>query len=271
MSEVFSLEGKNAVVTGLSTGIGQSIAEALAREGANVAGDYMHNDEGAAETRRRIEAHGQEALLVQGSTADEDHVHGMADTVAERWGSVDIWVNNAARIFVKSFLDISTDEWHGLLAANLHGYFHGCKAAAAKMASQEGPGRIINITSQSDVQAINGFSAYITAKGGILGLTRVLALELADYDITVNSVSPGPTDTPLNQTAWTPKARATYLERIGLHRIAEPEEVADVVCFVASHASRFITGQEIIIDGGLSINGNVAHAETNLEGKAPAQ
>jgi NAD(P)-dependent dehydrogenase (short-subunit alcohol dehydrogenase family) len=268
MTDVFSLDGKNAVVTGLSTGIGQSIAEALARQGANVAGDYVNNADGAAETSRRIEAHSREALIVHGSTADETHVHDMADQVAARWGSVDIWVNNAARIFVKPFLEISTDEWHELLAANLHGYFHGCKAAAAKMATQEGPGRIINITSQSDVQAINGFSAYITAKGGILGLTRVLALELADHDITVNSVSPGPTDTPLNRDAWTPKARATYLERIGLHRIAEAEEIADVVCFVASHASRFITGQELIVDGGLSINGNVGHAETDVEGGA---
>ena len=269
MSSVFSLEGRNAVVTGLSTGIGRSIAEALAREGANVAGDYQKDEAGAAATQRSIEASGREAMIVQGSTADEAHMNALAAQVVARWGSLDIWVNNAARIFVKPFLDISTDEWHGLLAANLHGYFFGCRAAAAMMAAQDGPGRIINITSQADVQAINGFSAYITAKGGILGLTRVLALELADYDITVNAVSPGPTDTPLNQTAWTAKARATYLERIGLHRIAVPEEVADVVCFVASHASRFMTGQEIIVDGGLSINGNVGHAETSIEGREP--
>lgn len=270
MSDVFNLAGKNAVVTGLSTGIGKAIAEALARQGANVAGDYMHDQDAADDTASLIGAHGREAMIIQGSTADEAHVNELAERVVERWGSLDIWVNNAARIFVKPFLQTTTEEWHGLLAANLHGYFFGCKAAAARMAEQDGPGRIINITSQSDVQAISGFSAYITAKGGILGLTRVLALELADYDITVNSVSPGPTDTPLNQTAWTPKARAAYLERIGLHRIAVPQEVADVVCFMASHASRFITGQEIIVDGGLSINGNVGHAETNAEGGAPA-
>ncbi len=268
-SGVFSLHGRNAVVTGLSSGIGQAIAEALARQGANVAGDYLNNDAGAAETERRIVGHGREAMIVQGSTADEGHIDAMADAVVDRWGTLDIWVNNAARIFVKPLLEMSTDEWHSLLAANLHGYFFGCRAAARKMAAQDGPGRIINITSQSDVQAISGFSAYITAKGGILGLTRVLALELAEHDITVNSVSPGPTNTPLNQTAWTQKARDTYIERIGLHRISVPEEVADVVCFVASHASRFMTGQEILVDGGLSINGNVGHTETNLEGGAP--
>ena len=268
MSATFSIEGRNAVVTGLSTGIGRAIAEALAREGANVAGDYQKDADGAAITEGLIEGHGREALIVQGSTADEDHVDDLADAVVARWGSLDIWVNNAARIFVRPFIEMEADEWHGLLAANLHGYMLGCRAAARRMANQDGPGRIINITSQSDVQAISGMSAYITAKGGILGLTRTLALELARYDITVNSVSPGPTDTPLNTTAWTPKARATYVERIGLHRIATPEETADVVCFVASDASRFMTGQELIIDGGLSINGDVGHAATDTEGGA---
>jgi NAD(P)-dependent dehydrogenase (short-subunit alcohol dehydrogenase family) len=198
-------------------------------------------------------------VILQADTGDPDTAAQLAAAATSRWGSLDIWVNNAARLMVKPLTDTSDEDWHGLLAANLHGYFYGSRAAAEIMYGQ-GRGRIINITSAADVLVVANLSAYITAKGGILGLTKTLALEAAAHGVTVNAVSPGATDTPLNVTAYTPEVRRTYEQRIPLGRIGSEAEVADVVVFVASQASRYMTGQELVVDGGLVINGTVGHA-----------
>jgi NAD(P)-dependent dehydrogenase (short-subunit alcohol dehydrogenase family) len=208
-----------------------------------------------------VRSYGRRGIAFQGDTGLRDRVEAIADSVLSEWGRIDIWVNNAAALLVRPFLEMTYDDWHTLLAANLHGYFYGCQAAAQRIVPGSG-GRIINITSAADVLVVGGLAAYITAKGGIVALTKTIALELGERGITVNAVAPGAIDTPLNVTAWDDEVRATYRRRIGLGRIGTSEEVADVVAFLASFASRYITGQEIIVDGGLTINGNVGHVST---------
>jgi NAD(P)-dependent dehydrogenase (short-subunit alcohol dehydrogenase family) len=253
------LVGPSAVVTGVSRGIGRATAVALARAGANVLGVYNSDHDGAAAAREQIEAEGREAVIIQGDTSDPDLAVRAAEEAVNRWGSLDIWINNAARLMVKPIIETTNADWHGLLGANLHGFFYGSREAARVMYGQR-RGRIINITSAADILVVANLGAYIAAKGGILGLTKTLALEAAEHDVTVNAVSPGATDTPLNLKAYTPEVRATYEHRIPLGRIGSEDEVADTIVFLASTASRYITGQEIVVDGGLVINGTVGHA-----------
>jgi NAD(P)-dependent dehydrogenase (short-subunit alcohol dehydrogenase family) len=259
VNDAFRLHGTRCVVTGGSSGIGAALVVTLARSGADIVSVHRRDPEGAARVIAEVEALGQRCVMLDGDTGDSASVDELARLAAAELGGIDVWINNAAGLLVRTFLETSDADWHGLMAANLNGYFYGCRAAARQMVDQSTGGRIVNVSSAADVQPLADAVPYITAKGGIVAMTRSLALDLAPHAITVNAIAPGAVDTPLNSTAYSPAVRARYAERIALGHIAAPAEIADAAVFLATHAARYITGHELLVDGGLTINGSVGH------------
>jgi NAD(P)-dependent dehydrogenase (short-subunit alcohol dehydrogenase family) len=258
---VFNLAGKNAVVTGASSGIGQAIALAFANAGANVASLYASHPEGATVVEGAADAANVKALMVEGDVSRQSDINALADSVEGAWGSIDIWVNNAGQLLIRNFAEMQPDEWHRLLATNLDGCLYGCQAAARSMI-RGGGGRIINVTSVTRTQPVSAMTAYVTGKAGVYGLTVALALELAPFAITVNAIAPGATDTAMSEDAYTDVVRRQYEARIPVGRIASPEDIAPAAVFLASAEAGYVTGHEILVDGGLALNGNVSFDET---------
>ncbi len=195
-----------------------------------------------------MQALGRRCILVAadaGRRASHDEV---AELALAELGGLDIWINNAARLLVRPFLETTEADWAELLAVNLLGYVHGCRAAIARML-EHGGGRIVNVR-----------TSYCTAKGAVKALTQVLAVEFGARGIAVNALAPGATDTPINAHAYTDSVRAIYEARIPLGRIANADEVGDAVAFLASDAARYVNGAELICDGGIILNGSVDHA-----------
>jgi NAD(P)-dependent dehydrogenase (short-subunit alcohol dehydrogenase family) len=252
------LRGRHAVVTGAATGIGRATAIALARAGADVAGFSLGPEEARRAALEQIEAAGVDGSMVQGDVTDPVAVESFAADLESRWGGIDIWVNNAAIGITRPLVETTDEEWRSVISTNVDAYFYGARSAAKRMIAK-GYGRIVNISSVTRRQPIAELSAYVTSKGAVTAMTRVLALELAQWGITVNSIAPGAIET--EPPSFTPSQRAAYELRIPVGRIGEPDDISAAVVFLASDAAGYVTGHELLADGGLSINGNVVPIE----------
>ena len=247
-----SLTGKVAIVTGGNTGIGKAVVLALAAQGATLVIDYIANEEAEHEVERQVAALGDQVVGVRADVSKVEDLQTLVTTAVSTFGKLDIMVNNAGIETRTSVLDTTEEEYTKVLDINLKSAFFGTQLAARQMIAQGGGGRIINMTSVHEDWPMPGNTAYCLSKGGMRMLTRTAGVELAPHDILVVGVGPGAVNTPINAaTVADPAQLAKLNSAIPIGRLAEPEEIASVVAFLAGDGASYITATTIFTDGGI--------------------
>ena len=247
-----SLKGKVAIVTGGNSGIGKSIALALAEQGANIAIDYVVNPAATEDLERQCVALGDQAIGIEADVSKVADLQRLVDTTVKELGRVDIMVNNAGVETRTSVLDTTEAQYEKVLSINLKSAFFGTQIAAKQMIAQGDGGRIINITSVHEDWPMPNNTAYCLSKGGMRMLTRTAGVELAQYGVLVVGVGPGAVATPINkETMEDPAKMKTLNAAIPIGRMAETHEIANVVAFVAGDGASYLAATTIFADGGI--------------------
>ncbi|MEH2307788.1 SDR family oxidoreductase [Nostoc sp.] len=259
---MIGLKGKNALITGATSGIGQAIAIRLAQEGCNIAINYRESPEAAVDTEEmalqkacgNIENCGVKSLLLQGDVSQESDIIEMVNTVVKEFGSLDILINNAGIQIESPSHEVTTADFDRVIAVNLRGAYLCARETIKHLLSLNRSGVIINISSVHEIIPRPMYISYSISKGGMENLTKTLALEYANRGIRVNAIAPGATITPINQD-WidNPEKKAIVESHIPMGRAGSSEEMAAVAAFLASDEAAYITGQTLFVDGGLTL------------------
>ena len=247
-----TLQGRVAVVTGGNTGIGKAVVLELAKQGANVVIDYIVGAEAELDLESQVRALGDQVVGVKADVSNVGDLATLVGTAVSRFGRLDIMVNNAGIETRTSVLDTTEEQYHKVLDINLKSAFFGTQLAAKQMIAQGGGGRIINMTSVHEDWPMPGNTAYCLSKGGMRMLTRTAGVELAPHNILVVGVGPGAANTPINSaTVADPKLLTKLDAAIPIGRMAEPEEIASLVAFLAGDGASYIAATTIFADGGI--------------------
>ena len=248
------LQGKTAIVTGASKGIGRAIAERFGRERMNVVVNYFSGSEEGEAAAEAVRRAGGQAIAVQADAADEAGVRLLVETAASLYGGLDVMVNNAG---IQSFApshELSLEEWNRVIGVNLSGAFLGCREAIAHMLKRGACGAVLNVSSVHQIIPKPQHAHYASSKGGLKLLTETLALEYASRGIRVNAIAPGAIRTPMNRDILAdPAVAEAVLRRIPLGAVGEPEHIAAAAAWLASAEAAYVTGITLVADGGMTL------------------